>query len=330
VVPLGHVVSFIEDHLRRYQDVLRSAHFKDPLLALLKLLDKLDMRLVQGPLLNTSLTSARDPRGMLNGGQDLPGGPKARGGTMGVFARAMPWQGRGLIAGTLAVVLLITALLVTVQVRTERGIQRTLGIPSPRLEELGYQLRRAEAQRRAMEQEVATLRDRVDAMRRSAIEGQGALGPLGRELDRLRALAGFTAVRGPGVVVLIADSPRPLWPGEDPNDVLVHYADLQAVVNDLWAAGAEAVAINGERFAAISAIQCVGTTILVNQRRITPPFRIEAIGDAAPMREYVLREDGALAYLRAFAFPISVARSDRLVLPAYRGPLPAAPSSPAR
>ncbi len=247
---------------------------------------------------------------------------------MGFFPRATSGRGRAPIAGVLAIVLLITALLVTTQFRAERTIRRALGVPSPRLAELGYQLRRLETRRRAMEREVATLRDRVDVMRRSAVEGQSALGSLSQELDRLRVLAGFTALKGPGVVVVVADSPRPLQPGEDPNDVLVHYSDLQAVVNELWAAGAEAVAINGERLIARSAIQCVGTTVLVNRRRMTSPFRIEAIGDPRRMQRYLLREEGALASLHAFAFPISVTTSDRIVLPAYRGPLPVAASRP--
>jgi len=220
------------------------------------------------------------------------------------------------------VVLLLTALLFTLQLRTERTIRRSLGVPSPRLEEFGYRLRRTEALRRTMEEEVETLRGRVAAMRLMAVEGEEGVRAQAAEVERLSAAAGFTALAGPGIVLEIRDSPRPLRPEEDPNDVLVHYTDLQAVVNELWAAGAEGVAINGERFTPASSIRCVGTTILINRRRLSPPFRIEAIGDPAALRVYLLRAEGTVPYLRAFAFPVSLTTAGRLTLPASRGPLP--------
>ncbi len=223
----------------------------------------------------------------------------------------------------LALVLMLTTALIVTQWRTERAIRRQLGIPSPQLGELGYRLRRAEAERGELEQQVGSLRDRVAALRAIAVAGEDGLRTLGQEVDRLRVLAGFTILRGPGVVLEIRDSTRTLGASEDANDVLVHYTDLQALVNEMWAAGAEAVAINGERFTTASSIKCVGTTVLVNQRRMTSPFRLEAVGDPASLEAYLLRADGAVASLRAFGFPVPVNRSERLVLPAYRGPVAA-------
>ena len=223
-----------------------------------------------------------------------------------------------------ALVILLTAFLTVTQLRNELRIRQALGIPSPQLQEFGYRLQRSEASRRTLEQEVAVLRERVAVMRWRSVEGQEDVLALNAEVERLRAQAGLTSVEGPGVVVEMRDSPRALLPGEDPNNVLVHYTDLQAVVNELWAAGAEAVAINGERFTVGSSIQCVGATILVNRRRVTPPLRIEAIGQPETLDSYLRRSDGQIAYLRAFDFPVSMSRSARLLVPPYRGPIPVA------
>ncbi len=225
------------------------------------------------------------------------------------------------LVGAVTAILLLTGFLAATQLRTESRIRQILGIASTQLDEFGYRLQRAEAARRSLEQEVETLRERVTAMRRRSVEGRAGVRALNAEVDRLRAVAGFTALQGPGVVIEIRDSARPLQAGEDPNDVLVHYSDLQAVVNELWAAGAEAVAVNGQRFAAGSSIQCVGTTLLVNRRRITSPFRIEGIGDPAVLDAYLHRPDGEVAYLAAFGFPVSVTRSASLLVPPYSGPL---------
>ncbi len=124
---------------------------------------------------------------------------------------------------------------------------------------------------------------------------------------------------GSSVIVELSDNPRALRLGENPNEVLLHYTDLVRVVGNLWASGAEAVAINGERLVGTSGIECVGTTVLVNQRRLTPPFRITVIGDP----ERVIREVGgrgaSLDMLRSFGFLVRITRLSEVKIPAYRG-----------
>lgn len=224
----------------------------------------------------------------------------------------------------MAVVLLLTAFLAVTQLRTEWRIQQTLRIPSTELEELGYRLQRSEAARRALEREVESLRAGVASARRASVEAQTGLLALNAELEVLAMQVGVTALQGPGVLVEIRDSARPLAAGGDPNDALVHYTDLQALTNELWAAGVEALAINGERFTVGSSIQCVGTTVLVNRRRVAPPFRIAAIGDPVALEAYLDRPSGQVAYLRAFGFPATIRRDDSVLVPPYRGPVPAA------
>ena len=67
-------------------------------------------------------------------------------------------------------------------------------------------------------------------------------------------------------------------PGENPANYLVLVDDLRDIVTALWASGAEAITINGERLVATTSIYGAGAAILVNTARLSPPFRIEAIG----------------------------------------------------
>ena len=228
-------------------------------------------------------------------------------------------------AGQMAVgvVLLLATGLLTAQLLTERNIRRTVGVGSPRLQEIAYRLQRSEAARQRLEQQVTALREQVAGLARAVAEDEVSLRRRTAELDRLRMLAGLTPVSGPGVVVEVQDSPRQPGPAEDPNDGLVHYTDLQAIINDLFAGGAEAVAVNGERFTVASAVQCVGTTVLLNGKRLAVPFRLEAIGDDAALQAFVTRPAGAVRTLQAFGFPVAVSRT-RLVLPPYRGTFPLA------
>jgi uncharacterized protein YlxW (UPF0749 family) len=106
---------------------------------------------------------------------------------------------------------------------------------------------------------------------------QTTLDSLNRQLEVARLAAGLSRVQGPGVVVEIADSKRVVPVGDNPANFIVLVDDLRDLVAALWASGAEAISINGERLVATSSIYGVGSSILVNTAFLSPPFRIEAI-----------------------------------------------------
>ena len=221
----------------------------------------------------------------------------------------------------LAAVLGLVAFLAVTQLRTELLIRRQLRIPSQRLEELAFTLRQQDRRADALERQVVDLRAQVQQFEQAAAEGQTRLAALRAELQSLRVHAGLTALTGPGVIIRLEDSPRPLRPGENPNEVILHNYDVATIVNQLWAAGAEAVAINGQRMIATTAIRSVATTMMVNTKRISPPITIEAIGDPDRLAAAVLERGGYLGLLRAFSFPATVTRVADLTIPPYRGPL---------
>ncbi len=219
----------------------------------------------------------------------------------------------------LAVVAVAAGFLVTYQLRLEFTIRRTLNVPSRRLEELAYSLQRQEHERAALESEIGALRARVADLETKAASGRSLAGGLRRELDGLRVAAGLERMRGPGIVVTLSDSRRPLRPGDDPNLVILHYSDIHKVIAELWAAGAEAIAVNDERLVPTSGLNCVGTTILCNATRLAPPYRITALGDAAALARALRAPGATLQLLRAFEFPVTVAAGANLEVPAYRG-----------
>jgi uncharacterized protein YlxW (UPF0749 family) len=132
---------------------------------------------------------------------------------------------------------------------------------------------------------VRSLRDELESLRTQVREletgGSAAVEDLRDQIDALSLEADSTAVEGPGLVVTLDDSSSTRSPTGDPNDLIVHEADIQTVVNGLWAAGAEVVAINGERLTATSAVRCAGNTLLLHGTLHTPPYEIAAIGEPA-------------------------------------------------
>ncbi len=136
-----------------------------------------------------------------------------------------------------------------------------------------------------LEQEQAELREQigiaeaeVQRFQESSTTSSAALAQLNSQLAAARLAAGLTRMRGPGVVIEIADSNRVVPAGENPTNFIVLVDDLRDIVAGLWASGAEGIAINGERLVATSSIYGVGASVLVNTAFLSPPFRVEAIG----------------------------------------------------
>ncbi|XUL86778.1 DUF881 domain-containing protein [Streptomyces galilaeus] len=134
-----------------------------------------------------------------------------------------------------------------------------------------------------LEDTVDTLRDDVSARQRAALKTSGGSG----QADLVSMLSGATAVHGPGVKLVVDDAKEASsGGGDDPRETAdfsdtgrVRDRDMQRVVNGLWAAGAEAVSVNGQRLTALSAIRAAGDAILVDNRPLVPPYTVLAVGD---------------------------------------------------
>ncbi|MDO5628244.1 MAG: DUF881 domain-containing protein [Mobilicoccus sp.] len=130
--------------------------------------------------------------------------------------------------------------------------------------------------------------------------------PEGRDLARLReglgaleAQAGLAPVSGPALSVSLSDAGRSaasLPEGVSVDDVVVHQQDVQAVVNALWASGAEAMTIQDQRVISTSAVRCVGNTLILRGRVYSPPFVITAIGDIDALQAGLDRDPAVQLY----------------------------------
>ena len=180
---------------------------------------------------------------------------------------------------------------------------------------------------RQQEKDAAALREQVEAETRTAAQGSSTVGAERARGDALLGPAGLQAVKGPGLTVSLDDAPT--HPGQtpasdNPDDLVVHQQDVQSVVNALWAGGAEAMTLMGERIVSTSAVRCVGNTLLVQGRLIGPPFVIKAIGPARQMRAALAVEPGVALfrhYVDAYGLRFDVVDAATLHLPAYTGAL---------
>lgn len=216
---------------------------------------------------------------------------------------------------SIAVVCLILGIMLAVQFRSNENSPRNLS--GDRWTEITVQLDNLQRERDFLAEEVLSLREKLED---AASNQQGnTVKALNEELVKASMAAGLVAVKGKGIIVTLNDSPRGLQPGEDPNLYLIHDEDLLKVVNELWAAGAEAISINGHRLVTNSEIRCAGTTILVNVNKIAPPFVINAIGDPEILETSLRIKGGWLSYLENFGIQSQIQPSDSIEVPAYKG-----------
>ena len=187
------------------------------------------------------------------------------------------------------------------------------------------EIQRRTAAADAAQRQIQDLRTQITKAQEEQLTSQGDAA-LAAQVQQLGLLTGELPVTGPGLEFSIADA-RPADPqgaavdpraasAEDGGQVLDR--DLQIVVNGLWAAGAEAVSINGRRLTSLSAIRSAGQAILVDYRPLLPPYAVRAVGDPAGLQSG-FAADMAGPYVRSlqdnYHIQAAIAEEHRLTVP---------------
>jgi uncharacterized protein YlxW (UPF0749 family) len=167
-----------------------------------------------------------------------------------------------------------------------------------------------------LREEMEALQEQLDEYQQTA--GRAVLEALVEELNKVRIINGLVEVSGAGVEVSI----------DGPIGVL----DLQDLINELRNAGAEALAVGGERLTLYSVIASPEDgAIAVNGMRLSRPYILQAIGHPETMETALLRSGGLIATLEHNyeGLTVSVIRREKMVLPVYKGAIEFVYASPA-
>jgi uncharacterized protein YlxW (UPF0749 family) len=205
--------------------------------------------------------------------------------------------------------------------KNELQKKQTLALEQKQLEVMQRTLAREEKERLALQKQI---RDYEEQVKSSGKASAALTAKFNAEMKKLQVLVGMTPVKGEGITIRLSDNPEasanagpnagPFLPG------IVHDFDLLQVVNELRAAKAEAIAINGVRVTGYTPIRCVGPTIYVNFEAKPAPFTIEAIGNASDLKNAVSMPGGIVENLREQAtLGVKVTEHDNLSLPAAEG-----------
>jgi uncharacterized protein YlxW (UPF0749 family) len=171
----------------------------------------------------------------------------------------------------------------------------------------------------------AAVRKEVDAL---AQRDDGSTAAEDARLTALAHEAGTEPLTGGGLSVTLTDAPPGATariagvPEPQPNDLVIHQQDLQAVVNALWAGGARGIQIKDQRLISTSAVRCVGNTLILQGRVYSPPYRITAVGDRGKLRKALTDSPDIQNYqlfVNAYGLGWKVDEHDKVTLPGYSG-----------
>lgn len=175
---------------------------------------------------------------------------------------------------------------------------------------------------RKLEKEINDLRESKTKLENALAGRNDEVKTVNDELQKTKMLAGLMEVAGPGIVLTLQDSKKrpPTLRAFEQDKYNIHDVDLQQVVHELVASGAEAIAIKDQRITSRTAIRCVGPTIQVNSVPIAPPYVITAIGDPGTLAGGLNLPFGVLDGMRRYdPAMFSLEQKKRVVIPAYSG-----------
>ena len=242
--------------------------------------------------------------------------------TAAFAARTRTYRSRGLVCRLLGpAVFLVAGILFVTSMVSSRGMDLRAG----RYDDL-------DGLANAQAKDLEGLRARAAALTSEVDRLTADLGTVGGNAEQkkakaLEAPAGLSPVSGPGVTITLDDAPKQALDaaGDDlsaVSELLVHQQDIQAVVNSLWAGGAEAMTIQDQRVVSTTGVKCVGNVVILHGVPYSPPYRITAIGPTDDMLTSVTTSPYIQLYLRVVGesgLGWSVETHDSVDLPGYTG-----------
>ncbi len=205
----------------------------------------------------------------------------------------------------ITLVCIVLGMMLAVQFRTTKEIGSTARFQ--RAEDLVKQITRVEKERDALLNEVQQIRDAKDG---------GTASP---QTASIKAGAGLIPLNGPGVIVTMDEGKLPVASGKNPNLYLIKDEDILKILNELRAAGAEAISLNGQRLVASSEIRTVGNALSVNNIRTAPPYEIKAIGEPDTLENSLRLRGGVIETLQVWGILVTVKKQPNVLVPAYKG-----------
>lgn len=218
--------------------------------------------------------------------------------------------------GILFIVFLLFGMILTMQFRTILLAQQQTARGQTSLQSLSAELEQVMKEGNELQEQVREIEEAIEEiMDQRENNDNPMLNELARERKEALLYSGLADVKGSGVIITLNDAPARTE--VDPSELIIHDMDIAEILNELRAAGAQALSINDERILATSKQFCAGPTILINQNRYPVPYIIKAIGD--PEALYAsLEESEAVIIMRIYNIQVDIRKEQEIVIQRFK------------
>lgn len=224
---------------------------------------------------------------------------------------------------SMAVIIFLLCFGITWQIK---GVQKNIAAQkqiSNRTETLQLDLKNEMEKNEELVNRVMELRDEVEGYRNKLAQGDDSVKLMQNELARAEKMAGLSDLQGKGITVTLKDADISTQTLNgfvyDPDFGVVHDSYVLMFLNELRAAGAEALSLNDERILATSEIRCAGPTVSINNTKKAAPFVIKAIGDPETLENALKMPNGAVDQMKIYGITVTIKKENELVIEKYNG-----------
>lgn len=190
--------------------------------------------------------------------------------------------------------------------------------PRQKSGELVTELQKVREEKDVLLDQITALETRLSEIESSESKENVLIKSLNEDLERYKMFAGLSDVEGPGVTITIDNPPADMNYAYEINFVYDYHL-LLSLVNELNAAGAEAISINDHRITGRSEIRAAGNVININLIPQQAPFVIKAIGNSDTLDGAVSHRFGIVSQIRDKRYLIEVKKSDNVKIAKYNG-----------
>ncbi|MDR1391696.1 MAG: DUF881 domain-containing protein [Clostridiales bacterium] len=219
---------------------------------------------------------------------------------------------------SIALVCFFLSFAITWQYRGVRKFSRATEQTSARIDKLQEDYKQEIEKNFSLQKQNEELKEEIENYKEKNSSGSNFINILKNELEKIEMDAGIVDISGPGVIVTLSEKKEAFSPVENGNLFVVHDTNLLDTLNELCAAGAEALSLNDERIISTSEIRCVGPTVCINNTRYTSPFEIKAIGDPITL-ENSLKMRGGIVDNMEYFIDIKIKKVSSMTIKKFKG-----------
>lgn len=213
----------------------------------------------------------------------------------------------------IGIALFMLAMMLVAQIKTVSNTEEVL--QGKRETELSEELIKLQDEYKKLNAKYEESEKIVEEYKTNSSSNNELISSMKSAIETYSILAGATDVTGEGIILTLKDGDSI----SDGSDVLVHDSDVLTVVNELKAAGAEAISVNDQRIIATTAIRCVGPVIQINYQKVAAPFEIKAIGNAQYLESAMTIKNGVVDVLKKLGIGVTLERTKNLQIPKFTG-----------